>query len=389
MITVKHFNELIEDFLKKNYHPKVYNKHFTYYQEILEKMLEKYSENNNLYNEHKSLQVANHDSLRPFHVKLKKGEFHFRYDDYKFVYTRTIGTKFLNGKHTYKCKDIPVLNIIIKDLITMGILVKVKGKQPINIDEKQPENTVFTPAYYTINFNSKTSSLFSDSLFEFEYVGDFKPNSKSIFQFELDDLMALGREKNVKPMKFLQNFFLLTKMNRESFRIIKVEDVGRVHHSLSRVSEEFRAIVKTQFGEEMMSFDISSSHPFWLAILTENKILYNDIKSGRFKKIFDKKRVLTWFNTPNYNSKHYNKEKNLFNTRYDIDTTNYRVEDSLYPTLAKLESAYIQSISKAMIVDDFTIHDQVYFPVDSEDEFWELVKSENEKLIFEPIWVSQ
>lgn len=389
MITAKHFNELIEEFLKENYHPKVYNKHYTYYQEILEKMLDKFSENNNFYNEHKALQVANHDNLRPFHVKLKTGEFHFRYDDYKYVYTKTIGTKFLNGKHAYRCNDIPVLNVVIKDLITMGILVRVKGKQPINIDEKQPENTVFTPAYYTINFDLKTSSLFTERTFAFDYVGDFKPNSNSIFQFELDDLMALGRKKNIKPRKFLQNYFLLTKMNREGFRIIHTEDVGRVHHILTRVSEEFRAIVKTQLGKDMMSYDLKSSHAFWLAVLTENKTLYNDIKSGKFKEILSKKRVLTWFNTSNYDRKHYNKEIELFKTRYGIDTSTLRIDGSLYKVLATMESKYIQAISKKMSVDNFTVHDQVYFPVDSENEFWKLVQEENKNLVFDPVWDSK
>jgi len=59
----------------------------------------------------------------------------------------------------------------------------------------------------------------------------------------------------------------------------------------------------------------------------------------------------------------------------------------MYPVLAKMESDYVQTIAIKIEVDNYTVHDQVYLDYKGEREFWEIVKKENLKLSFEPIWV--
>jgi hypothetical protein len=379
MLTVKNVNYLIENHLKKNYHPKVFDKHFEYYLLVFEELLRLYSTDVGLTNEHgvkKAVRFGTNFG------KLDKYDFKFNYRDYKKDFTKRIRTKYLNGYHDYSCVDINLLNIIKKDLIELGILVKTRISQPIS--EK-----VFTGEQFTLNL-MPGKHLFQNEYVDFEFRGDFKKNYNSEFTFEIDDLMALSRRTDIKPRRFLQNYFMLMKMNDDGFLIKKIESNGRKHHSLSRNSIEFRNIVTPQNGNRMENFDIKSSHPFWLAVLFKSKDLYNDIVEDRLYARYAKETIREWMNSKNFNAQKYKGINELFFVKYGIDSAKYRDHrGSLYETLAILESDYVQGISEKMTYANYTMHDQIHFDYQGKEEFSELVKKKNRTLPFDPVWVAK
>lgn len=379
MLTVKNVNRLIENHLKKNYHPKVFEKHFEYYLLVFEELLRLYSSDVGLTNEmgnRKAIQYGtNFGSLEKF-------DFKFHYRDYKKRFKRRIRTKFLNEYHDYDCVDINLLNIIKKDLIELGVLVKTRRSQPIS-------EIVFTGEQFTLNL-MPGKQLFQDEEVEFEFRGDFKKNYNSEFTFEINDLMALSRRTGIKPRRFIQNYFMLMKMNEERYRIKHIESNGRKHNSLSRNGIDFRNIVTPQNGNRMENYDLKSSHPFWLSVLCKSKELYKDIKEDRLYSKYKKETIREWMNSENYEARKYNGINELFFVKYGIDTAKYRDEKgSLYQALATLESNYVQGISEDMSYSNYTMHDQIHFDYQGKKEFKELVKKRNRDLVFEPIWVAK
>lgn len=381
MLTIKKFNNLIKNYLLENYHPKVFDKHYYYYLKFVEELLFKYASNNGLVNERNIQLCLENNSDFKNRIILGKYNFNLHYSDLKKKYTRRISTKYLNGIHCYNCKDIHLINIIKKDLEEIGILEKTKNRLPIVPNER------YSQEQFTLNLILQ-EDLFSDSKVEFEYIGEFKRNTTSKFTFQLEDLMSYSKMKSISPRKFIRNYFILMKMNEEGFHLIHKEDCGREHHSLSLVSEGFRDIIVPQNDRTMYNYDLKSSHLFWLAELTGSKALYEDIKAGRLQKKYNKKTLLNWLNTSNFESSFYGGINELFFVKYGVDTSKYRdSEGSMYQVLAKMESEYIQSISKNMNYDNYTMHDQIYFDHKGIDNFFEYVRLENRKLKFEPIWV--
>ncbi|MCT4582750.1 MAG: hypothetical protein N4A35_15155 [Flavobacteriales bacterium] len=379
MLTVKNVNRLIENHLKKNYHPKVFDKHFEYYLLVFEELLRLYSSDVGLTNEHGIKRASQHGTNFGY---LEKFDFKFHYRDYKKKFKKRIRTKFLNEYHDYDCVDINLLNVIKRDLIELGILVKTRRSQPIS--EK-----VFTGEQFTLEL-MPGKQLFQNEEVEFEYRGDFKRNYNSEFTFEIQDLMTLSKGSDIKPRRFLQNYFMLMKMNDEGFKIKHIESNGRKHNSLSRSGIEFRNIVTPQNGNWMENYDIKSSHPFWLAVLCKSKELYKDIKEGRLYSKYKKETIREWMNSQNFEARKYNGINELFFVRYGIDTSLYRdKKGSLYETLATLESDYVQGISEDMLYANYTMHDQIHFDHQGKKEFNELVKKRNRELQFEPIWVAK
>jgi hypothetical protein len=376
MLTEKNVKRLIETHLKENYHPKVFDNHFYYYLLIFEELLRLYSSEVGLINHTKTQQYGNSFG------KLEKFDFKFHYKDYKKKFTKRIRTTFLNGYHDYDCVDINILNVVKRDLIELGVLVKTRRSQPIS-------KKIFTAEQFTLNL-TPGKQLFEDEFVEFEYHGDFRRNVNSEFTFDINKLMLLSKTKDIKPRRFLQNYFMLSRMNEEEFNIKKIEHNGRKHHSLSRTGIMFRDIITPQNGNKMLNFDIRSSHPFWLSVLCESKELYEDIKKEKLYKKYGKKIIREWMNSGNYDAKKYKGVNELFNLKYGIDTLKYRDSSgALYETLATMESNYVQTISENMTYANYTMHDQIYFDYQGMQEFKELVKRENRKLPFEPIWVAK
>ena len=117
--------------------------------------------------------------------------------------------------HHYNCIDIHLLNVIKKDLIELGFLVKTRKSQPLS-------NKVFSSEQFTLNL-MPGKKLFQSEKVEFDYKGEFKLNSESDFIFQIDELLRISEDNKITPRKFLKNYFTLMKMNEEGFHVKSIE----------------------------------------------------------------------------------------------------------------------------------------------------------------------
>lgn len=392
MLILKKYNDLIETYLKEKYHPKVFNKHYNYYLEFIDFLFKKFAQEYSLKNYY-LLEKCGDELKRDYHfTKIELHDFEIDSVKIREIFRRRIDKKFLNNVHPEfkKKKDVYVVDVIKKDLIKLNILVVENNKKPVGWDGEEGFK-FFVKSQYSLNFfpnNIYTQNPFEpEEKFEFEHVGVFESKLGIDWNFELEELMIMSRTH--PPADFLRNYYKLIRLNEEGYSITTIEEeTGRKHHNMTQMNSDFRALIKCKNGNLTVNYDLKSSFPFWLAVLTKNHTLYNDIKSGWFKKNINKKMFLTWLNSKNYYKDRYKKINEYMLIRYDIDTSKLRDEDGcMYTVLAKLESDYVQGISNKLKVDNYTVHDQIYMDYKGEKEFLELVRLANKRVRFDPIWV--
>lgn len=369
MIIIKNYDKILKDYLERKYTQRYIDKTYNDYLRFIEYCLRRTISDFTKYNDSIVRNVNKNKDINGFKSKIKKRCFIF--NKRSDMLMRFKGCYTFNHKLLKNFKGVPkrkhLYNQIKNDLIDIGLLNKEENKQLILIrDNLDDINPFFTKEYWSLDL--------VDAIFD--YKGDFQINKESKFKFDLQELLQLQHQ--VTPYKFIRNYLLLIDLNTNGYRITKRDKEGRIHNNISRISKEFRDIIKTKNGEDMISYDIKSSHPFWLSILTENENLYNDIVNDNLYNDLNKKTLLTWFNTDNYNSKKYKKCQERF-FEYGIDYNKVRKSGKLYNKLAKLESKWIDSITSKLDFDTFTLYDQIYIPKSKENEFIKVLNNNQTK----------
>ena len=320
--------------------------------------------------------------------KLKKGEFNLRTEELRNRFKGTISTKFINNNNLHKNlknKNVRIIDIAKKDFLELKILELVRKKQKI-------EENNYIPAVYILDStveDMNAGNLFDSNPCILSFSFDFE-KIKGNFTFDNNDLSIVLENKTIKRHKKIYNYYKLRKLAENGFEFLKTEPItGRKHHSISQISGEFRAIIRTSNNIKMMSYDIKTSHPFFLSIITKNELLYNEVKNGNIKSL-EKTTLLSWLNSKNHKSNNYKKINN-FMDNLDVNHLSYRNKNGiLYYNLAKMEADYVLGIADELTkkgIENYTVHDQIYFDINHENNFKNEVKKANKNLLFEPIWV--
>lgn len=383
ILTIKSYRKDIKNFLLNNYPIEVYNAFFNDYLLFLELLIFKTSQNYSDYNRQIIESVKSNKSLYQRKYLIEDYQFTLPSAKMRKEIPKSILTRLIKQRHPRAegKRNVFLIDIMKQDFIDMKILVEEHNVQQI----KTKETSAYTKKIYSLNLN-RPISLFEEENIEFEITGYYIQNQTSEFVFEIDDLMDLIQEVPLK--KFIRNYRQMMNLNKQGFKINTIGIGDRKFHNISYLSKEFRDIIKVRdTGNAVVSKDLKSSFPFWLAVLDKNRMLYNDIVSGEIKERFDKIELLTWFNDKRHKSKKYDVIRANFKSRYDIDTELYRdAKGCMYETLAQSESDYINAICNQLTHQHFTIHDEIYIDMDGIDELEKAIEVADRSVYFKPIW---
>lgn len=389
MIVDKYIKKVIEDYIKVSYiHEEKVLKRLKKYLEFYEFLLIKDSIGKYSFDDKKKCNYLEEDIAK---LKLKRGEFKISTLKDRKLFKGTISSKYITYHKVHRhivTKDAKLFDVLKRDFLAMKILFKVRGKQPIS--------NGYIGAVYSLNDlqNDITiENMWGDNLAkEISITIDHLHWRDDCFKVNNQELeFLLNGDSDLD--KRIRNYSLMKKLSENGYVINRIENVtGRIHHNITQLSPEYRELIRTPEWGEMISYDLKSSHLYWLAILTKNEKLYGAIATGELKEKFNKKRLLTWLNSKNYNSSTYLKINEFMETN-NVNHKKFRDENGiLYYILGKLEADYVIGIStelKAKGVTNYSVHDQLYFDLDKEDVFFKLVEKWNKNLLFKPIWVKE
>lgn len=192
--------------------------------------------------------------------------------------------------------------------------------------------------------------------------------------------------------KYLKNLIMLTKLKDEDI-FWKSDEHGRFHSNLTSLMKEIREKYLLIDGEPILSLDIKTSQPFFLAQMLKREWLVNsdpeiqqfirlvetgdlyDHFSQRYPDMFtDRKSVKPMvfkclFDEKNYNHLYKELFKSEFPYVYDfIEYYHVNYGEPLWKTLQRMESQLIfgkiyQSIIKEINgIKLFTVHDSIHYP---------------------------
>ena len=313
------------------------------------------------------------------------------FDNNQEDYSRVKGEYFKKkGTHVKdKKKRVWLYYQIKKDFIIMG-LIGLSHKKWIYNDDGRISST---KEIFHVNLPLDLSYCLDES----DTICDISTNESGVkdldfysdnYWIKYDDVVSLTNK--VSLLDFIKIYIQYNRLKRNGYQILndqRSDGTGhRIYDLFCFVNEGLRQLIRHSNGTLYKSIDLVSSHIYWLAEHTNNEVLYEAVKSKEIKKMFNKKHLLTWLNSSNYQCKRY-KNINKYFEEIELDTAKLRDEKGMYNLLSKLEGDYvIGPLSEELSGPNFTVHDQIYFLPEHEEELLILIGNNNKNFNFPPVW---
>jgi len=205
-------------------------------------------------------------------------------------------------------------------------------------------------------------------------------------------VQVLNDTIKANPRKYLKNLIMLTKIQDKDI-FWEFDKYGRFHTNLTSLMKEIREKYLSIDGEPIMSLDIKTSQPFFLAQILKREWLVNDdseiqqfiklVETGDLynhfvqrypEKFTDRKSVKPMvfrclFDEHRYNHLYMELFKSEFPYVYDfIEHYHVNFGEPLWKTLQRMESQlifgeiYNTIITQIPGIKLFTVHDSIHYP---------------------------